>query len=116
MDKQTKRINGATIKFVNKTYEALSVLKTHRDDIRYFNYDHNDELIDEVLISCSGQSGLAVRLTCTPGGSSVCSMRFAPVAWPSCLSTKGAYEWWLRHAPNRQLVRRPGMGGVVVSW
>ena len=47
MDKQTKRINGATIKFVNKTYEALSVLKTHRDDIRYFNYDHNDELIDE---------------------------------------------------------------------
>ena len=47
MDKQSKRINGATIKFVNKTYEALSVLKTHRDDIRYFNYDHNDELIDE---------------------------------------------------------------------
>ena len=47
MDKQSKRINGATIKFVNKTYEALSVLKTYRDDIRYFNYDHNDELIDE---------------------------------------------------------------------
>ena len=47
MDKQSKRINNETIKFINKTYEALSVLKTQREDIRYFNYDHNDELIDE---------------------------------------------------------------------
>ena len=47
MDKQSKRINNETIKFVNKTYEALSILRTQREDIRYFNYDHNDELIDE---------------------------------------------------------------------
>ena len=47
MDKQSKRINNETIKFINKTYEALSVLKTQREDIRYFNYDNNDELIDE---------------------------------------------------------------------
>ena len=49
MDKQSKRINNETIKFVNKTYEALSILKTQREDIRYFNYDHNDELIDETV-------------------------------------------------------------------
>ena len=47
MNKQSKRINNETIKFINKTYEALSVLKTQREDIRYFNYDNNDELIDE---------------------------------------------------------------------
>ena len=49
MDKQSKRINNETIKFVNKTYEALSILKTQREDIRYFSYDHNDELIDETV-------------------------------------------------------------------
>ena len=51
MDKQSKRINNETIKFVNKTYEALSILKTQREDIRYFNYDHNDEVIDNNINS-----------------------------------------------------------------
>ena len=47
MDKQSVRVNKETIKFVNKTYEKLSVLKCVREDLRYFNYDSNDEVIDE---------------------------------------------------------------------
>ena len=47
MDKQSVRVNKETIKFVNKTYEKLSVLKCVREDLRYFNYDSNDAVIDE---------------------------------------------------------------------
>ena len=47
MDKQSVRVNKETIKFVNKTYEKLSVLKCFREDLRYFNYDSDDEVIDE---------------------------------------------------------------------
>ena len=47
MDKQSVRVNKETIKFVNKTYEKLSVLKCFREDLRYFNYNSADEVIDE---------------------------------------------------------------------
>ena len=47
MDKRSIRVNKETIKFVNKTYEKLSVLKCVREDLRYFNYDSDDEVIDE---------------------------------------------------------------------
>ena len=47
MDKQSVRVNKETIKFVNKTYEKLSILKCFREDLRYFNYDSDDEVIDE---------------------------------------------------------------------
>ena len=47
MDKQSVRVNKETIKFVNKTYEKLSILKCSREGLRYFNYDSDDEVIDE---------------------------------------------------------------------
>ena len=47
MDKQSVRVNKETIKFVNKTYEKLSILKCFREGLRYFNYDSDDEVIDE---------------------------------------------------------------------
>jgi len=46
MNKQSKRISNETIKFVNDTYEKLSLLHCSRCDIRYFNYENEDEIID----------------------------------------------------------------------
>ena len=46
MNKQSKRISSQTIKFVNDTYEKLSLLHCSRSDIRYFNYENEDEVID----------------------------------------------------------------------
>ena len=46
MNKQSKRISTDTIKFVNDTYEKLSLLHCSRCDIRYFNYENEDEVID----------------------------------------------------------------------
>ena len=39
MNKEGTRISKETIKFVNKTYEKLSVLHCSRSKMRYFNYD-----------------------------------------------------------------------------
>ena len=46
MDKQSKRISTETIKFLNDIYEKLSLLHCTRCDIRYFNYENEDEVID----------------------------------------------------------------------
>ena len=57
MNKNNSRINDQTIKFVSKTYEELSILYCQRQDLRYLNYDNNDEVIDENGNSGAGGHG-----------------------------------------------------------
>lgn len=47
MDKKADRINRQTLDFTNKIYEELSTITCQRNDLRYFNYDSNDENIDD---------------------------------------------------------------------
>jgi hypothetical protein len=49
MDKTADHINRQTLKFSNKIYEELSTIVCQREDLRYFNYDTNDEKIDYKL-------------------------------------------------------------------
>ena len=49
MDKTADRINRQTLDFTNKVYEELSIISCQREDLRYFNYDLNDETIDDKL-------------------------------------------------------------------
>ena len=49
MDKTADRINRQTLDFSNRIYEELSTIVCQREDLRYFNYDHNDEKIDSKL-------------------------------------------------------------------
>ena len=49
MDKTADHINRQTLKFSNKAYEELSTIVCQREDLRYFNYDTNDEKIDYKL-------------------------------------------------------------------
>jgi hypothetical protein len=49
MDKTSDRINRQTLDFSNKIYEELSTIVCQREDLRYFNYDINDEKIDGKL-------------------------------------------------------------------
>ena len=49
MDKTADRINRQTLEFSNRIYEELSTIVCQRGDLRYFNYDHNDEKIDGKL-------------------------------------------------------------------
>ena len=49
MDKTADHINRQTLKFSNKAYEELSTIVCQREDLRYFNYDINDEKIDYKL-------------------------------------------------------------------
>ena len=49
MDKTVDRINRQTLDFSNRIYEELSTIVCQREDLRYFNYDHNDEKIDAKL-------------------------------------------------------------------
>lgn len=49
MDKTSDRVNRQTLEFSNRVYEELSTIVCHRGDLRYFNYDHNDEKIDGKL-------------------------------------------------------------------
>tara|TARA_B100001059_G_scaffold234158_1_gene275930 strand:+ start:259 stop:711 length:453 start_codon:yes stop_codon:yes gene_type:complete len=49
MDKTSDRVNRQTLEFSNRVYEELSTIVCHRGDLRYFNYDHNDEKIDSKL-------------------------------------------------------------------
>ena len=49
MDKTADRINRQTLDFANKVYEELSIISCQREDLRYFNYDFNDEKIDDKL-------------------------------------------------------------------
>ena len=49
MDKTSDRINRQTLDFSNKIYEELSTIACQREDLRYFNYDINDEKIDDKL-------------------------------------------------------------------
>ena len=49
MDKTADHINRQTLKFSNKIYEELSTIVCQREDLRYFNYDINDEKIDYKL-------------------------------------------------------------------
>ena len=47
MDKNSSNVNKKTIKVVNKIYEQLTMLECIRSEMRYFNYDGNDEIIDD---------------------------------------------------------------------
>ncbi len=49
MDKTSDRVNRQTIEFSNRVYEELSTIVCQRGDLRYFNYDNNDEKIDGKL-------------------------------------------------------------------
>lgn len=49
MDKTSDRINRQTLEFSNRVYEELSTIVCQRGDLRYFNYDQNDEKIDGKL-------------------------------------------------------------------
>ena len=49
MDKTADRINRQTLDFSNRIYEELSTIVCQREDLRYFNYDHNDEKIEGKL-------------------------------------------------------------------
>ena len=49
MDKTADRINRQTLEFSNRIYEELSTIVCQREDLRYFNYDHNDEKIEGKL-------------------------------------------------------------------
>jgi hypothetical protein len=49
MDKTADRINRQTLDFSNRIYEELSTIVCQREDLRYFNYDQNDEKIDSKL-------------------------------------------------------------------
>jgi hypothetical protein len=49
MDKTADRINRQTLDFTNKVYEELSTITHQREGLRYFNYDLNDENIDDKL-------------------------------------------------------------------
>jgi len=49
MDKNANRINRLTLDFSSKIYEELSTIVCQREDLRYFNYDQNDENIDSKL-------------------------------------------------------------------
>ncbi len=49
MDKTADRINRQTLNFSNRIYEELSTIVCQREDLRYFNYDTNDEKIDGKL-------------------------------------------------------------------
>ena len=46
MDKHSSEVNKKTIKVVNKMYEQITMLECIRSEMRYFNYDGNDEIID----------------------------------------------------------------------
>jgi len=54
MDKQSKQMNKNTFKIVNKMYEQISLLECMRMDLRYFNYDGNDEVIDNHIYNIKG--------------------------------------------------------------
>ena len=47
MDKNSSNVNKKTLKTVNKMYEQLTMLECIRREMRYFNYDGNDEIIDD---------------------------------------------------------------------
>ena len=47
MDKNPSNVNKKTLKTVNKMYEQLTMLECIRREMRYFNYDGNDEIIDD---------------------------------------------------------------------
>ena len=49
MDKTSERVNRLTLDFSNKIYEELSTIVSHREDLRYFNYDSNDKNIDNKI-------------------------------------------------------------------
>ena len=49
MDKTSDRVNRQTLEFSNRVYEELSTIVCQRGDLRYFNYDKNDEKIDGKL-------------------------------------------------------------------
>ena len=49
MDKTADRINRQTLEFSNRIYEELSTIVCQREDLRYFNYDNNDEKIEGKL-------------------------------------------------------------------
>ena len=46
MDKNSSNVNKKTIKGLNKMYEQLTMLECIRSEMRYFNYDNADEIID----------------------------------------------------------------------
>ena len=46
MDKHSSEVNKKTIKVVNKMYEQITMLECIRSEMRYFNYDGNDAIID----------------------------------------------------------------------
>ena len=47
MDKNSSNVNKKTLKTVNKMYEQLTMLECIRSEMRYFNYDGNDGIIDD---------------------------------------------------------------------
>ena len=49
MDKTSERVNRLTLDFSNKVYEELSTIVSHREDLRYFNHDSNDQNIDNKI-------------------------------------------------------------------
>ena len=50
MDKNSSNVNKKTLKTVNKMYEQLTMLECIRREMRYFNYDGNDEIIDDNIL------------------------------------------------------------------
>ena len=47
MDKNSSNVNKKTLKTVNKMYEQITMLECIRSEMRYFNYDGNDGIIDD---------------------------------------------------------------------
>ena len=68
MDKNSSNVNKKTIKGLNKMYEQLNILECIRSEMRYFNYDGNDEIIDENIFKMKelldNMYGLSIQKKC----------------------------------------------------
>ena len=68
MDKNSSNVNKKTIKGLNKMYEQLNILECIRSEMRYFNYDGNDEIIDENIYKMKelldNMYGLSIQKKC----------------------------------------------------
>ena len=68
MDKNSSNVNKKTIKGLNKMYEQLNILECIRSEMRYFNYDGNDEIIDDNIFKMKelldNMYGLSIQKKC----------------------------------------------------
>jgi len=68
MDKNSSNVNKKTIKGLNKMYEQLNILECIRSEMRYFNYDGNDEIIDDNIYKMKelldNMYGLSIQKKC----------------------------------------------------